>query len=113
MQHTPKIAAFLEQVNSGKMVKDQHRIYHLINGDNRGWHYKAVKQALSMKESTTAGRLSDLTDMGLIYQVHNLYFITPEDKIEAYANARKMQRYERWKKLGEEMGWFGQHRVAL
>jgi len=109
MEHTPKIAAFLEQVNSGKMRKDLHRIYARIKYYDSGWSLPQVERTMGMKRSTAAGRLSDLTDMGLIYQVHGLYFITPEDKIEAYAKQRENERYIRWRKLGEEKGWFGEY----
>jgi hypothetical protein len=51
--------------------------------------------------------------MGLIYQLHGLYFITPEDKIEINAKQRENERYIRWRKLGEEKGWFGQVRMAI
>jgi len=111
--YSPKIAAFLEQVKSGKMQKDLHRIYKYLANNNNGWGLVDIERFSGMKRSTAAGRLSDLTDMGLIYQVHGLYFITPEDSIEAYAKSRENQRYERWRKLGEEKGWFGQQRMCL
>jgi Mn-dependent DtxR family transcriptional regulator len=113
MEHTPKISAFLEQVNSGKMHKDLHTIYRTMRHNNSGWTLSSVETCMGFKRSTAAGRLSDLTDMGLIYQMHGIYFITPEDRIEAYAQTRENQRYERWRKLGEEKGWFGQQRMAI
>lgn len=107
--------AFLHQIESGKRTTDAMRVYMclLMNGlNNQKSTLKAIQSQLSLSHGTSTARLSELCDMGVIYEDDNGYFhITPSDRVGEYAARREDARYKKWKKLGEKNGWFGQLRL--
>lgn len=113
--------AFLHQIESGKRTTDAMRVYELISNyelisrdthGNCGISFKDIKRKLFLTHPTASARLSELCDLGVIYEDNNGYFhITPSDKVGEYAARREDARYRKWKKLGEKNGWFGQLRL--
>ena len=81
--------------------------------DYGGATYQQVTDDLRLHHGTSTARLSELCDMGVIYEDNNGYFhITPSDKVGEYAAMRDDARYKKWKKLGEKNGWFNQLRIV-
>lgn len=108
--------AFLHQIESGKRTTDAMRVYMclLMNSlSNQKTTLKDVQRQLSLSHGTSTARLSELCDMGVIYEDNNGYFhITPSDKVGEYAARRHDARYRKWKKLGEKNGWFNQLKLV-
>lgn len=108
-------AAFLQQIESGKRTTDAIRVYAYIAASPE-WGkstYPNITKDLHMHHGTSTARLSELCDMGVIYEDDNGYFhITPQDKIAQYAAIRDDARYKKWKKLGEKNGWFNQLKIV-
>ena len=108
--------AFLHQVESGKRTTDAQIIYNWIL--ERSWiedapNLKELQRCLKYSHGTSTARLSELCDMGVIYEDNNGYFhITPSDKVGEYAAMRDDARYKKWKKLGDKNGWFNQLRIV-
>ena len=108
--------AFLRQIESGKRTTDAMRLYNIITH----WHISRgycslenLTNYLQIKHQTATARLSELCDMGVIYEDDNGYFhITPPDKIAQYAAMREDARYKKWRKLGEKNGWFNQLKIV-
>tara|TARA_R110000796_G_scaffold248807_1_gene375898 strand:+ start:419 stop:829 length:411 start_codon:yes stop_codon:yes gene_type:complete len=77
---------------------------------------KEVSERLSMPLQTASARLSELHDSGLIHQSeHNSskYHLTPLENISSVKYKRDRKRYDKWKKLGEERGYFGMAQADL
>lgn len=107
--------AFLHQIESGKRTTDAMRVYKHINDVIRVTPptYKTMMIRLNMTHGTITARLSELCDMGVIFEDHNGYFhITPPDKIAQYAAMREDARYKKWRKLGDKNGWFNQLKLV-
>ena len=100
-------AAFLDQVNSGKAQSAKSQIYKFLKqaGDT-AYDLNSLRVMLPYPHQTLTPRLSELCDMGLIYETQSGYFrITPDDMIEDVARGREIDRYNKWKALGEKNGW--------
>lgn len=109
--------AFLHQIESGKRTTDAMRVYiHIKNYTKTHCNpprYLSITRHLNMHHGTSTARLSELCDMGVIYEDDNGYFhITPPEKIGEYAAMREDARYKKWKRLGEKNGWFNQLRIV-
>lgn len=108
--------AFLHQIESGKRTTDAMRVYGFIKSWEQTGHdcsLNKVQYFLKLSHGTSTARLSELCDLGVIYEDNNGYFhITPQDKIAQYAAMREDARYKKWKKLGEKNGWFNQLKLA-
>lgn len=104
--------AFLHQIESGKRTTDATKVYRLIVY----WpdcNLKSIRSILNLSHGTSTARLSELCDMGVIYEDDNGYFhITPSDKVGEYAARREDARYKKWRKLGDKNGWFNQLRIV-
>lgn len=108
--------AFLHQIESGKRATYAGMLYTCI----MHWHIsrgycslEGLGNYLQLKHQTASARLSELCDMGVIFEDHNGYFhITPPDKIAQYAAMREDARYKKWRKLGDKNGWFNQLKLV-
>lgn len=102
---TQQAQAFLEQLSSGKMGTDKERCYRLMEY-HKGISLTEVHTRLGIKRSTASGRLSQLCDMGLIWQHDSgLYYKTPEFEIEWRAKQRTAERKRKWLAEGIREGW--------
>ena len=109
--------AFLEQIRSGKRKTVSQLLYsfidYYVNTHNEKIDLPEMLNSCEYPHQTVTARLSELCDMGVIYEDDNGYFnITPEDKILQYAAKRDDEKYRKWKKLGEKNGWFNQLRIV-
>jgi|TARA_R110000744_G_scaffold26652_1_gene65396 hypothetical protein len=82
----------------------------------KGATLKEVSESLSMPLQTASARLSELHDSGLIHQSeHNSakYHLTPLENVSSVRYKRDRKRFDKWKKLGEERGYFGMAQADL
>jgi len=97
---------FLEQLKNGAYESKQKQVYEHV------WEHGPVtlnniRSAMDMPHQTLTSRLSSLQDLGVIFQDDEGRFDTaPSKHYEWYAKDRKKQRYERWKKRGEDEDFF-------
>lgn len=68
---------------------------------------RQVAERLQMPLQTASARLSELHDKGLVMQnVDGQYYNTPNDDIEGVRRIREKNRFNKWQKLGEKLGYF-------
>ena len=75
-----------------------------------------VSERLSIPLQTASARLSELHDSGMIHQSeHNTakYHLTPLENIASVKYKRDRKRFDKWKKLGEDRGFFGMAQADL
>jgi len=98
--------AFLEQIRSGQLKTKQDRVHHYIL--NLGpLSLDALRYHIDMPHQTMTSAISRLMDLGVVGQTDGgeFYCARPED-YEKNAEARDKDKYDRWVKKGQEMGWF-------
>ena len=75
---------------------------------------REVSESLSMPLQTASARLSELHDSGLIHQLDDAkYLLTPFIKIDSVKYKRDRKRFDKWKKLGEDRGYFSMAQAEL
>ena len=75
---------------------------------------REVSESLSMPLQTASARLSELHDSGLIHQLDDAkYLLTPFIKIDSIKYKRDRKRFDKWKKLGEDRGYFSMAQADL
>jgi len=77
---------------------------------------KEVSERLMMPLQTASARLSELHDKGLVHQSEHhsaTYNLTPLENVASVKYTRDRKRFEKWKKLGEERGFFGMAHADL
>ena len=75
---------------------------------------REVSENLSMPLQTASARLSELHDSGLIHQLDDAkYLLTPFIKIDSVKYKRDRKRFDKWKKLGEDRGYFSMAQADL
>ena len=75
---------------------------------------REVSESLSMPLQTASARLSELHDSGLIHQLDDAkYLLTPFIKIDSVKYKRDRKRFDKWKKLGDERGYFSMAQADL
>jgi DNA-binding transcriptional ArsR family regulator len=75
---------------------------------------REVSESLSMPLQTASARLSELHDSGLIHQLDDAkYLLTPFIKIDSIKYKRDRKRFDKWKKLGDERGYFSMAQADL
>jgi len=82
----------------------------------KGHTLHEVSEGLLLPLQTASARLSELHDSGLIHQSeHNSskYHLTPLENIASVKYKRDRKRFDKWKKLGEERGYFGMAQADL
>ena len=66
-----------------------------------------VKKRLNLKHQTASSILSILFDEGVVFQdVSGRYHHTPEDRVQDIVHLREVEKFNKWRKKGEENGWF-------
>ena len=105
MKNSPKISAYVQQIESGKINTDKSKILKFIM-DNNGKTIENMQNCLFMKLQTVVGRVSDLYDMGLIYPIgrtetHSLYVCELNVVKQAeIALKRRTEKFDNWRKNG-------------
>lgn len=96
---------FIEQINNGELKSKRHRVYaYLQKNDIKTLDH--LRKSLSMSHPTLTARLSELMDVGMVWQnVDNEFYITNERDWDYYANLRMEQRYQKWLNVGKKEGW--------
>ena len=90
----------------------EERILTLLS--EGGANLREVSESLSMPLQTASARLSELHDAGLIHQQDDTkYLLTPFIKIASVKYNRDRKRFEKWKKLGEDRGYFSMAQAEL
>mgnify|MGYP003667164420 FL=1 len=90
----------------------EERILTLLS--EGGATLREVSENLSMPLQTASARLSELHDSGLIHQLDDAkYLLTPFIKINSVKYKRDRKRFDKWKKLGEDRGYFSMAQADL
>lgn len=109
---SPKIKAFLSQIESGKLNSDKARVLNQVFIANGVTSWSLEKRLNKIKPTTILARLSDLEDAGFIYkagqrlhlgneQPYSIFkYEADEDAQELNALKRRMSKFEAWKKRG-------------
>lgn len=97
--------AFIKQIQSGEYRSKQMQVYRaLILGPR---NLDDLRSTLGIAHQTLTSALSRLMDLGVVGQWDSgaFYRANPEawDKL---ARERANARYKKWKKIGEDNGWF-------
>lgn len=105
---TPKIAALLEQITSGKMQSDKARILNFIMS-YPGHSKVVIGKHLDLRHQTVTARLSDLEDLGLIEakgsgKYSNFYYIQDTQGQKLHRAKRAADKLEAWAKKGIQLG---------
>jgi len=101
------IESFIQQVNSGALDTNRHLVYREVRMREKA-NLDTLRRALPrMPHQSLTSALSTLNDAGLIFQNNSGYYEpTAPNKYEYVSKMRERVRYEKWKKQGEENGWF-------
>lgn len=109
----PKIEAFYEQINSGKMATNILRVYHEIK--KKPTHIHDLRTSLSMAHQTLTSVMSTLEDIGWIVKngvYHNdkdsytIYeAVTDYEKAKENQEKMQIQRFDEWLSRGKRKGW--------
>lgn len=98
---------FLKQLQDGSYESKQKEVYEHV------WEHGPVtlenmRTAMGMAHQTLTSRLSALQDMGVIYQDDETgaFETAPIHQYAQLAQERKQLRYDRWKRRGEDEGFF-------
>lgn len=105
--------AFLDQLRSGKYATNQAKVFQVLsnvaalNLQELRDHFSGNRDAEYMPHQTLTATLSSLCDMGVIAQnpTNGYFFRTPEHVWDDCAKRRKEDKYKKWVKKGQEMGW--------
>lgn len=105
------VEAFIQQVQSGQMSSDKHRLYNMLLQKP---HRLDDFRRMGFAHQTVTARLSQLGDAGLIWEDSKGYFhITKADEIAIRAKDREVARYRKWRQMGEKNGWFNLNHLPL
>ncbi len=101
------IETFLEQIRSGAIETNRHRVYHYLSLRGAS-NLDSMRQEISgMPHQSLTSALSTLNDNGYIWQRDDgCYEVTPAHQIDQIAHRRDYQKFLRWVKNGEEKGYF-------
>ena len=95
-----------------RIKPSEERILTLLS--EGGATLREVSENLSMPLQTASARLSELHDSGLIHQLDDAkYLLTPFIKIDSVKYKRDRKRFDKWKKLGDERGYFSMAQADL
>ena len=97
-----------------RIKPSEERILTLLS--EGGATLRDVSERLSIPLQTASARLSELHDSGMIHQSeHNTakYHLTPLENIASVKYKRDRKRFDKWKKLGEDRGFFGMAQADL
>lgn len=82
----------------------------------KGQTLHEISEGLLLPLQSASARVSELHDKGLIHQSEHhsaIYNLTPLENISSVKYKRDRKRFEKWKKLGEERGYFGMAQADL
>lgn len=105
----PKLQAYYEQINSGKMLSTEFRILKAIIAEPRTIEFFRNEMRIAHQTATSA--VSRLCDSGLVKmsgeEKHSIltYVSLPIEQYEQ-AEKRRMERFERWRKVGDENDFY-------
>lgn len=105
------IETLLVQLNSSKIKTSKARVYRYIRRNPYCTKDDIIRD-LNMPHQTTTARLSDLLDLGVIEAIGSVGKVTgmvsmlmvqkDKEKIKKNADSRRMEKYQRWLKAGEQ-----------
>jgi DNA-binding transcriptional regulator GbsR (MarR family) len=96
---------FIEQTENGNIRTAKVRVYRVLktHGSSTLDHLRRV---MGMSHQTLTARLSELMDMGIVWQnKKNEFYLTKKDTWGFYSGVRREERYQRWLKAGEKEGF--------
>jgi DNA-binding HxlR family transcriptional regulator len=96
---------FIEQTENRNIRTAKVRVYRVLksHGPSTLDHLRRV---MGMSHQTLTARLSDLMDMGIVWQDQlNQFYLTPKSSWGYYSSERREERYQRWLKAGEKEGF--------
>jgi len=110
---TAKLTAYIQGMESGQFNTTAQKIYNRIKQGAQT--LETLQVYLGAKHHNSfSGRLSDLLDAGLIKEIKGSRYsifkvVTDRTEQNNLRMARHVEKYEQWKKKGEEMGWFREY----
>ena len=97
--------AFLEQIRSGQLKTKQDKVYTYIWMEGP-LSLDALRYHIDMPHQTLTSAISRLMDLGVVEQdIDGFFFAANERDYENNAEARDKEKYKKWVKKGQEMGW--------
>lgn len=108
--------SFIRENQLGKFSTHRHQIYNIMRSlEGKGISINGLRDRMPFtKQSTIAGRVSELMDMGLVKESYNpgnnrqslFHVVTDKDEQNQLMLNRSEARYKKWRKLGEELLFF-------
>jgi DNA-binding transcriptional regulator GbsR (MarR family) len=99
------VETFIEQTENGNIRSAKVRVYRVlkIHGHSTLDH---LRRTMGMSHQTLTARLSELMDMGVVWQSEkNEFYLTKKDMWTFYSDLRTQQRFQKWLKAGEKEGF--------
>ena len=96
---------FIEQTQNGNIKSAKARVYRQLKilGPCT---LDFLRVSIGMSHQTLTARLSELMDMGIVWQnERNEFYLTQELLWNHYSGIRREERYQRWLKAGEKEGF--------
>lgn len=99
------IEALKQQVESGKYLSDQARVFASVTEARAS--LKELVTKMGMKVQTVSARLSELQDQGVIAQDNDgRFYATLPEYHDYHATQRRKKRFTNWVRKGEDEGFF-------
>lgn len=108
--------SFIRENQLGKFSTHRHQIYNIMRSlEGKGISINGLRDRMPFtKQSTIAGRVSELMDMGLVKESYNpgnnrqslFHVVTDKDEQNQLMLNRSEARYKKWRNLGEELFFF-------
>lgn len=110
-----KIQTFLEQIRSGQLKTDKHRVFSHVR-NNPGQIEQVIAKQLGMPLQTVSARCAGLKDLGVIVSLsqiskgksthESLYVEEDILKIAYNQRERKQEKWVRWLKKADDFSEF-------
>lgn len=105
--HEPKIKAYIEQIESGKILNNEQKIIKFLR-ERGGSDIETMRSLLFMKHQTLTSRLSVLEDYGVVYNAgtckggkYTFYKFEPNElNRESNRQERQKKAFNNWVKKG-------------
>lgn len=105
------IQTFVDSVRNGQLQTTRAKVYRVLQ--NRTMNLEDLKFHLNIKHQSLTSALSWLADEGLIIIHNGMFYPSNEDQRTTLKAMRRVDRYNKWVKLGQKEGWFHKYAVGL
>jgi DNA-binding HxlR family transcriptional regulator len=96
---------FIEQTENGNIKTAKMKVYRFLKVCGE-CTLDFMRAATGISHQTLTARLSELMDMGIVWQNdRNEFYTTEKHQWPIYSDMRREERYQKWLKAGEKEGF--------